>query len=77
MTVQTDDMSINGFMVTPLFSSTVYDGKMALDDITIMQSDLEKNDIQSVDEIELKFNIFDPDTYQTIKNTDTIKFSTK
>ena len=77
VTVQTDDMSINGFMVTPLFSSTVYDGKMALDDITIMQSDLEKNDIQSVDEIELKFNIFDPDTYQTIKNTDTIKFSTK
>ncbi|HOO80304.1 MAG TPA: hypothetical protein PLQ04_07945, partial [Lachnospiraceae bacterium] len=32
--IQCDDMSINGFMVTPFFSSTVYDGKKAIDDIT-------------------------------------------
>ncbi|MBO6308731.1 MAG: hypothetical protein J6N70_07865 [Oribacterium sp.] len=39
--VQADDMSINGFMVQPFFSATVYDGKMSINDITIMQSDLD------------------------------------
>ena len=75
--VQADDMSINGFMVQPFFSATVYDGKMAIKDITIMQSDLDNNDIKSIDEIELKFHIFDNSTYMTIKDTDPIKFSTK
>ncbi len=73
--IQCDDMSINGFMVTPLFSSTVFDGKMALDDITIFESDLEENDITSVEEIELVFKVLDPDTYQTIAETDPITFS--
>ena len=75
--VQANDMSINGFMVTPYFSATVYDGKMALDDITIMQSDLDKNEIKSIDDIELKFHLFDANSYATIKDTDTIAFSTK
>ena len=75
--VQADDMSINGFMVQPFFSATVYDGKMSINDITIMQSDLDNNDIKSVDEIELKFHIFDSSTFMTIKDTDPITFSTK
>ena len=40
-----DNMSINGYMMTPLFSTTVYDGKKSIDDITIMSSDLEANGI--------------------------------
>jgi hypothetical protein len=75
--VQCDNMSINGFMVTPLFSCTVNNGRMALDDITIMSSDLEKNEIESVDDIELVFTIINPDTYQSIIETDPITFSTK
>ena len=75
--VQADDMSINGFMVQPFFSATVYDGKMSINDITIMQADLDNNDIKSIDEIELKFHIYDSSTYMTIKDTDAIKFSTK
>lgn len=55
--IQCDDMSINGFMVTPYFSSTVYDGKKAIDDITLMSTELEENNITSVDDIELKFRI--------------------
>jgi hypothetical protein len=74
---QCDDMSINGFMVTPYFSSTVYPGKMAISDITLMDSELEENGIESVDDIELTFHIFDEDTFETILNTDPISFSTK
>lgn len=75
--VQCDNMSINGFMVTPFFSCTVNNGRMALDSIDIMSSDLEDNSIETVDDIELVFNIMNADTYETLKETDIITFSTK
>ncbi|MGI5906491.1 MAG: hypothetical protein ACOX85_09585 [Candidatus Pararuminococcus gallinarum] len=73
--VQCDNMSINGFMVTPFFSCTVNNGRMALSDITIMSSDLEENEIETVEDIELVFKIINPDTYQTIVETEPIAFS--
>lgn len=73
--VRCDDMSINGFMVTPYFSSTVYDTKMSIDDITIMSSDLEKNEIDKISDIELKFRVYDSDSHTTIFETDPINFS--
>lgn len=74
--IQCNDMSINGFMVTPYFSSTVYAGKKAVDDITLMSAELEENNITSIDDIELKFNIID-ENYNSLYETDIIKFSTK
>lgn len=76
VTIQCEDLSINGFMMTPFFSSTVYDGKRALDDITLMSSELESSGITSIDDIELKFHIFD-ENYTTVKDTDVISFSAK
>ncbi|MBO4477946.1 MAG: hypothetical protein J5757_06415 [Lachnospiraceae bacterium] len=75
--VHCDDLSINGFMVTGYFSSTLYDQKMAIDNITLLSTQLEENGITSVDEVELKFEISDAETYKTIFKTDPIKFSTK
>lgn len=72
--VQCDDMSINGFMVTPYFSCTVYDEKKAVDDITILSSDLEDNGITSVDDIELVFKVLD-ENFSTIDQSDPISFS--
>lgn len=74
--VQCDDMSVNGFMVTPFFSSTVYDGKKAIDEITILSSDLEENNISSIEDIELKFKIYDED-FMSSKESDVIAFSAK
>lgn len=73
--VSCDDMSINGFMVTPYFSSIVYDTKMSIDNITIMSSDLEENEIDKISDIELKFRVYDSDSYTTIFETDPINFS--
>ncbi|RKM55400.1 hypothetical protein D6855_15805 [Butyrivibrio sp. CB08] len=73
--INVDDMSINGFMMTPYFSTTVYDGKKAFDDITIMSSELEENSISAIEEVELKFHIYNADTYDTIKDTDPITFT--
>ena len=73
--ISVDDMSINGFMLTPYFSTTVYDGKKAVDDITIMSSELKENGITSIEEVELKFHIYDNDSYETIADSDPITFS--
>lgn len=74
-TITVDNMSVNGFMIEPYFSSTVYDGKKSFDEITLMSSELEDNGITSIDEIELSFTIYDPDTFDTIAQSDPITFS--
>ncbi len=74
--IQCDDLSINGFMMTPFFSSTVYDGKKAISEITLLSSELEENGITSVNDVELKFEIMDEDFMNHIE-TDVITFSAK
>lgn len=73
--VQSDNMSINGFMVTPYFYSTVNTGRKALSEITIMSNDLKKNNIDKIENIELNFKILNPNSFQTILETGPIAFS--
>jgi hypothetical protein len=42
-----------------------------------MSSELEDNGIESIDDVELKFHIYDADTYDTITDSDVIQFSAK
>lgn len=73
--VSVDDMSVNGFMMNPFFATTVYAGKKAIDDIALLSSDLEANGIESIETVELKFHIYDADTYETITDSDPITFA--
>ncbi len=73
--ISVEEMSINEFMMNPLFTTTVYDGKRSLDDITIFSNDLESNGIETIETVELKFHIYDVDSYSTIVDTDAITFS--
>lgn len=75
LSVTCDDVSINGFMVTTLFSTTVYDGKMALDEITLFSDDLEENGIENLEEVELMFSIYDPESYDTVYESGMIQFN--
>ena len=75
--ISVDDMSVNGFMMSPYFSTTVYNEKKAINDITLFSSDLEANGIESIDEVELKFHIYDASTYETITDSAPITFSAK
>lgn len=72
ITVQTRDVSVNGFMVTPIFSSDVIIGKHAIDSITFLSSELEENAISTFETIELSFHIFDLSDWQTIVDTDVV-----
>jgi len=73
ITIQSRDVSINGFMVDALFSSDVLEGKHAIDTITFLSSDLEENEITEIESIELSFCIFDFDSWETIVDTDVVK----
>ena len=75
ITVQARDVSINDFMVDPVFSCEVISGKKAFDTITFMESDLTDNGITDINDLELKLHIFDTETWDTIKDTDIIKIS--
>lgn len=75
LTVQARDVSINGFMVDPSFSSNVIAGKKVYDSITFFESDLEENDIKEITELELKFIAFNVDSWKNIFETISIKIS--
>ncbi len=77
ITVQTRDESVNGFMTSAIFSCDVLSGKKAVDDISFMQSSLDENGITDIEEIELRFHIFDSDTWDNNKDTDMITISFK
>lgn len=72
ITVQTRDVSINDFMLDPIFSCDVAPGKRAVDTITFMSSELEDNNISAIETVELSFHIFDYSDWETIADTDTI-----
>ena len=74
-TVQVRDVSVNGFMIEPAFSSDILAGKKAYDTITFLESDLTDNDITSIDEIELAFHIFDAASFDTIFESEVVKVS--
>lgn len=76
--IHADNVSINGFTFdSAIFSSTVYAGKKAYDDITLFSTELEENGITSVEEVSLKFRFNDPETYKEIAKSDEITFKTK
>lgn len=71
-TIQVRDVSINGFMMEPIFSCDIVVGKKAYDSITFLESDLIDNDITSIDEMELAFHIFDEESWDTAFDSETI-----
>lgn len=61
--VNANDVSINGYMIEPMFSSEVLSGKKVYTTLTFFESDLEANDIENM---ELSFSINKKDTWETI-----------
>ncbi|MGN0545996.1 MAG: lipoprotein [Acutalibacteraceae bacterium] len=72
ITVQTRDVSVNGFMADPSFSCDVPAGKKAFDTITFMESDLENNGITDITTLELYFHVFDMNNWNGIFDSDTV-----
>lgn len=74
-TVQSRDVSINGFMVDAMFSCDVMPGKKAMDTVTFLSSELEENGITAIEDVELSFHIFDTESWDGIVDTDVVSIS--
>ncbi|HHU29271.1 MAG TPA: hypothetical protein GXZ53_01075 [Firmicutes bacterium] len=75
ITVQARNTSVNGYMVEPIFSCDVVQGKKAVDSLSFFEEDLAKNGIEKIEEIELYFHIFNTESWNTILDTETIKIT--
>lgn len=75
VTVQVRDVSINGFMVDAMFSCDLNVGKRAIDEITFLRSDLEENEIETIEDVELSFHIFSFESWETIADTEPVKIT--
>lgn len=70
--VQLDDFSINGFMVSPIFSVNITDGKVAYYSISLSQEELDTNGIDTIESMECSFVVVDPETWDTIVQSDPV-----
>ena len=76
VSVQTRDVSVNGIMMDPWFSCDVEPGKKANDGVTLLSSDLKMAGIEKIKDVELRFHVFDPSSYDTLFDTDPISIVT-
>ena len=75
VTIQTRDVSVNGFMIDGYFSSDVAPGKHAVDAITFLSSELEDNDITTFETVELSFVAYNSKNYDQLFKTDKINLT--
>lgn len=69
-TVQVRDFSVNGYTITPIFSSKVDAGSKANGGVLILSTKLKENNITDITNVELSFRIFDSDSYTNSVTTD-------
>lgn len=71
-TVQTQGVSVNGFMMEPLFSEDVAPGKKSNCSIDFLADEFSENGITEITNIELTFHVCDSETFQTIFDSSAI-----
>lgn len=72
LSVQARDTSVNGFMISPIFSPEISAGKRIISDMTFLSTDLEENNIEEISEIETAFHIFKTSDWETLTDTDPV-----
>lgn len=72
VSVQAKDTSVNGFMISPVFSCEITPGKKVIDGLSFYEDDIAEHGIDAIQEIELRFIIFNPDSWKTILETEYI-----
>lgn len=72
ITVQARDVSVNGFKVDTIFSQDIAAGKRAVTPVTAINSSLQKNGIDTIENMELYFHVFTASGRETIFDTDPV-----
>ncbi len=76
ITVQTGNVSVNGYMMSAIMSANVVAGKKANDTLTFYSSELEECGIDQIATIEVSFVFLNSDSYETISTSDMITVNT-
>lgn len=76
ITVQARKSAINGYMISATMSSDVASGKKANDTLSFSSSELDTCGIDTIASIEFSLHIFDPDTFDTLYDSDLINLNT-
>ena len=67
--VESEDLSVNGYMVSNLFYADVVPGARAVEPLTLLSTELEDNGIETVDTVEFSLKLVDPESFETIDQT--------
>ena len=70
--IQTRDVSVNGFMLSPVFSCDIISGKHIIDEIKFKGRELNENGITDIELVELSFYIFTLEGWDTVAESDSI-----
>lgn len=70
--VNGENISVNGYMMTDLFYADLAPRSHAVDTLTLLDSELTDNSIETIEEVELSLRIVDNDTYDNIDTTSPI-----
>lgn len=73
VTVQSRDVSVNGFMSEVVFSVEIAPNKKVYEGLIFL--DLEENGIEKIEDLELYFEIIDDESWDTITRTEGLKLS--
>ena len=76
LTFQCRNASVNGYMIEPMMSVDVVDGKKANDSLIFMKSDLDACGIDMIADMEFSFHIFDTNEWEDYLDTDVIPLKT-
>lgn len=75
ITVQLTGVSVNGYMIDPYFYSALLVGKVAFDRVTFFQTDLDDNNITSIESLEFRIHVYDSDTWDTVLDSEVISLT--
>lgn len=76
LTVQTRDVSVNGYMVDTFMSADVAAGKKNNDGMSITTSSLDECGIENIADVEFSFHIFKTDGWDTYLDTEPLQLFT-
>jgi len=76
ITVQVRNVSINGAMVSSVFSCDVAAGKKANDAISFYSDDLEEIGIRTIQSVEFRLHVFDSQSWDSLLDSDVITIQT-
>ncbi len=70
--VQSDNVSVNGFMITTLFSSTVLPSTKIIGSMTFLSASLDENGITEIENIEVNVIVIDESSFSRLYESNKI-----